>query len=443
MEKETKQRGKKLAETKCNANLTSTLNDIDLRMKNLEQSLNTTSNLNDLRSVKEALKQNNDLKKQISVELVLVSDLLKTDNKQLNDVNNKLSVDTAVKEYEQKFKALNPYLEQKQKELEVNLNLQQLLFDVDEELKWINQSKRQIEIMFSGMPQSLFEAMNLTKKQAELERSVQVNHKPSIERLIEQSNSLLKAEQTVLKDQPSANELKNKATKLEHQWSELANLNQSKKVLLNNCLNEQEKLEQLAQISLGLAEKTPIISSIQSEIQSLKDETVLNKYTVKLSQLELDLNGYKKVLNDIEKNHQIEKPSSNVERKLSETNTQLAEMQLQIVENKKQLELKQSAIEFEREATDLIQWLNEKRQKTQSEDYGQDYEHLLQLQAKFTALKDEIKVFEEPRLERIRKLSTTLLNAKTSESKQIRKRWDEIKVLRDILELSVPFHSLI
>ena len=120
-------------------------------------------------------------------------------------------------------------------------------------------------------------------------------------------------------------------------------------------------------------------------------------------------------------------------------------MQSQIEDSKQKLEMKQSAIEFEREATDLIQWLNEKRQKLiQSDsDYGQDYEHLLQLQAKFNALKDEIKVFEEPRLERIRMLSTELLNAKSPESKQIRKRWDDIKVLRDLLNQEIQSRDII
>ena len=45
LEQETKLRGKQLAETKMNANLTGYLNDIDMRMKNLEQSLNKNYNL--------------------------------------------------------------------------------------------------------------------------------------------------------------------------------------------------------------------------------------------------------------------------------------------------------------------------------------------------------------------------------------------------------------
>jgi spectrin beta len=443
LELETKTRGKRLAETKSSVSLTSSLNDIDTRMKNLEQSLNTTYNLNDLRSVKEALKKNNDLKKQICVELDLVTDLTKSDSKLLTYITDKASIETAVKEYVNKFKALNPLLEQRQKELETNLVLQQLIFDIDEELKWIDQSKRQIEIMFSVMPKSLFEAQSLTKRQAELERSIQVNHKPNIEKLVEQSVVLLK--ESMLVEQPSAQELKNKIQKLETQWIELAKLNAAKQFILNDCLNEQENLEQLAQVSLGLAEKQPLLAHIQQEIPLLKDETVLSKNSAKLSQLELDLNGYQLVINDLNKaiNQSSQKASANVERKLEETSAQLKEMQQQIEDNKQKLLTKNSAIEFEREATDLIQWLNEKRQKAQSEDYGQDYEHLILIQAKFNALKDEIRVFEEPRLERIRKLSTELLNLKSPDSKQIRKRWDEIKVLRDILDQEIQHRDAI
>ena len=59
---------------------------------------------------------------------------------------------------------LNPLLEKKQAELEKNLNIQQLLFDIDEELKWIEQSGRQIEVVTAQMPQTLFEATNISKK---------------------------------------------------------------------------------------------------------------------------------------------------------------------------------------------------------------------------------------------------------------------------------------
>lgn len=442
LEQEAKLRGKKLAETKMSANLTSYLNDIDMRMKNLEQSLNKNYNLNDLRSVKEALKQNNDLKKQVSVELDLVSDFTKSDSKLLaaKDMNNKSSIEAAIKEYANKFKALNPYLEQKQKELEFHLVLQQLLFDTDEELKWIEQSRQQIGIIFAVLPKTLFEAQNLTRKQTDLERSIQMNHKPTIEKLIEQSDDLLSKSN-------DANELKLKKQQLESEWTQLTQLNEQKKLLLNDCLNEQEKLEKINQISLGLLDKMPVLTHIQSEIPILKDEIHLNKNSSRLSQLELDLNGFKKMLNEIEQELKINKEETTlaVNDKLNETNTQINEMQSQIEDSKQKLEMKQSAIEFEREATDLIQWLNEKRQKLiQSDsDYGQDYEHLLQLQAKFNALKDEIKVFEEPRLERIRMLSTELLNAKSPESKQIRKRWDDIKVLRDLLNQEIQSRDII
>lgn len=196
LENEALSKGKYLKDKKDKADLSATLSDVDTRMKNLEDSLNTKYNTGDLRSVKEALKKHDDLRKQLEVEVDLVRDLSKVDSNQLNRSNsnqNQLATENAVREYLNKFNLLNPLIEQKQNQLEVDLEEQQLIFDMNEELKLIEQSKKQIEIITSQLPMSLLEAQNACKKQAELERSIG-NKQPIIERMCEQVENLLKKE---------------------------------------------------------------------------------------------------------------------------------------------------------------------------------------------------------------------------------------------------------
>ncbi len=126
-------------------------------------------------------------------------------------------------------------------------------------------------------------------------------------------------------------------------------------------------------------------------------------------------------------------PSNVLEKKYSETKAELKDMEQQIKERKRLLSLQLEALEFEHESLELIQKMNEKRQQAQSEDYGQDYEHLTIIRAKFVTLTDEVKSFEQ-RLNRVRKLSADLLNAKFAESKHVHKRMDELKATRELLD---------
>ena len=304
LEREAQVKGKNLQETKDKADLSASLSDVDSRMKNLEDNLNTKYNNGDLRSVKEALKKQNGLRKQLSVEVDLLSDLSKVDTKSQssrhmvsplhsaqNQEKNKVATENAVREYLQKFKLLNPLIEQKQTQLEVDLETLQLVFDMNEELKWIEQSKKQMAILTTTMPNSLFEAQNVNKKQAELERSVH-NHKPIIEKISEQVQALLMNQNPALANDGRQAELEAKCKEMEEAWDEILKVNELKKLALVECLSEQEAMDELSQIFQSITEKLPLIESTNVEAMSGKDEAVLNKHLVKLDQLEADLKGY-------------------------------------------------------------------------------------------------------------------------------------------------------
>ncbi len=106
------------------------------------------------------------------------------------------------------------------------------------------------------------------------------------------------------------------------------------------------------------------------------------------------------------------------------------------------LRLQQEALEFGREATDLLQWISEKRAQAQSDDYGQDFEHLALINAKFQALRDEVRSCEEARVASVRRLSANLLAAKSPEAKAIRRRLDEVKAARELLEEALQTREL-
>lgn len=195
LEAEAKLRSKQLHEVKNKADLDSKLSNVETRVKNLQSELSKTYNTTDLRSTKDALKKHTELKKQIAIEMDLLNDLNKVENVKLTRQSSgpdsaKENLKNAVKIYMNTFTMLNPQLEKKQQELENEFKIQKLLFDIEEEIKWINQSVRQIELMTNTVPKTLFEANNLNKKLNELDRLILNNHKPTVEKLIEQSNKI-------------------------------------------------------------------------------------------------------------------------------------------------------------------------------------------------------------------------------------------------------------
>ena len=201
---------------------------------------------------------------------------------------NKRALQNAVSEYMIKFQLLNPLLEKKQAQLEQNLNVQQLLFDIDEELKWIEQSQRQIGVITSQAPQTLFDATNTSKKLTELDRLIANNHKPTVEKLLAQCEKFKEVHN---------DELTAKSSKLKHDWEELLSVCELKKSSSNLAVVEQQDLDQLNQICLAINEKKTLIQNA-TIASSAKDALVINKHLGKLNQLEHDLKGFKDIIRE-------------------------------------------------------------------------------------------------------------------------------------------------
>lgn len=190
-----------------------------------------------------------------------------------------------IDEYAAKFNALTPLLEQKQRELEKILVFKQILFELDEQLKWINQTSRQLELTTAKPAQTLFDATNTHKKVCDLERSLLNNHKPNVDKLLNQSKLLL-GSTTSHEDQ-----LAIRTDQLETEWLRLLRDVEQQRLMTARALSEQQCLDEINQIVASLNEKWLIIES-NSVIQSSPDETLLNKHLAKLNQLKDDLKGY-------------------------------------------------------------------------------------------------------------------------------------------------------
>jgi len=81
--------------------------------------------------------------------------------------------------------------------------------------------------------------------------------------------------------------------------------------------------------------------------------------------------------------------------------------------------------EYFLESRELEQWIKEQEQAAASEDYGQDYEHLLLLQAKFNDFKHRIEAGSE-RFNQCEELARKLITNESPYIQDIEKRQEQL-----------------
>lgn len=81
--------------------------------------------------------------------------------------------------------------------------------------------------------------------------------------------------------------------------------------------------------------------------------------------------------------------------------------------------------EYFLESRELEQWIKEQEQAAASEDYGQDYEHLLILQAKFNDFKHRIEAGSE-RFNQCEDLARKLITNESPYIQDIEKRQEQL-----------------
>lgn len=81
--------------------------------------------------------------------------------------------------------------------------------------------------------------------------------------------------------------------------------------------------------------------------------------------------------------------------------------------------------EYFLESRELEQWIKEQEQAAASEDYGQDYEHLLILQAKFNDFKHRIEAGSE-RFNQCEELARKLITNESPYIQDIEKRQEQL-----------------
>lgn len=243
------------------------------------------------------------------------------------------------------------------------------VFELDAEIQWINEHLPAATSNEIG--QNLHQAQSLHKKHKKLQAEI-TGHEPTIRRTLNSGQSLI--------DQNHSEEQKVRelCEVVEGAWNNLEEKADIRAKKLDLSLKAQQYLSEAGEIETWLGEKTNVLKSTDFG----RDRDSATKLLTKHKAIELELDTYSGIITEMGHTAGTMIASNHPDSKLIAAKQQLIEKMfksLQRLCGQRQIRLMESMYRHEYfvESAELELWIKELEQAASSEDYGQDYEHLL------------------------------------------------------------------
>ncbi len=161
-------------------------------------------------------------------------------------------------------------------------------------------------------------------------------------------------------------------------WSDLEDKASDRARKLELSLKAQQYLSEAGEIETWLGERNNVLKSTDYG----RDRDSATKLLTKHKTIELELDTYSGIISEMGHTAAQMVSHQHPDSKLIASKQQLIEKMfksLQRLAGQRQMRLMESMYrhEYFLESTELEQWIREQEQAASSEDYGQDYEHLL------------------------------------------------------------------
>nr|XP_042906281.1 spectrin beta chain, non-erythrocytic 2 isoform X2 [Parasteatoda tepidariorum] len=360
-------------------------NSVEQILKKLNELIKAVSSTNygkDLRSVKSLIKDLETVENEKSSLLPKISLLVGQGNQLIEANCEEEAIQKLLTKMTNKSDELEKPLAERRQKLETCLKFYQFKSDVEREQTWISEQM----VLLSTVPviRNLLDAQKFQKKIGNLELAIE-NHKAVIENLQEKVLLLVTEDECPVDvTQPSI--------LMKEQWTQLLKEFNTQKEKANISYKAQSFYSEAADIDAWIAEKLEILTNADYG----KDEDAVIKLLTKHKALELEIDSYKGLVDElgnqaenlIESNH----PDSKIiKNRMDVINQEMKNLQkLCTVKRQKLLESK-SRYEFENETEELKEWIAEQIEIAASEDYGEDYEHVLVLNQNFEFFKTRVE----------------------------------------------------
>ncbi|NXN96468.1 SPTN5 protein, partial [Rhinopomastus cyanomelas] len=412
------ERGDKLRQAGQQEQLMELLQDAKRKIEKIEKVLQESGTGHDLRSSRDLLKQHRQLENEARELAHKINSIVSHARKMATSHFDSQRILNETQKYLQRFESLQSPLDERRKLLEASVDLYEFYHYHDMEVNWINE--RFPTAHSNSFGKSLDLAQILLQKHKELQAEVNA-HKQQVQRVLDKGRTM------VVVQHPSAQKINEKCQELVTAWQGLEKACEERMKLLQHSVAFQEYLLNTSDLEAWIAEKYPLVTSKDYG----KDEDGTRKLLKKHKALEHEIAIYQDMMKELSESAQtlplvgsiqyveVDAPKEQVHSRLQE---------LQEIAAARGKKLGETLIlhEFLREYEDLQDWITQQKQTASSEDYGNDYEHVLQLCAKFNTFRHQLEAAGK-RVGACQRLADNLLGHGHSASWEIRQKQKELR----------------
>ncbi|XP_051647894.1 spectrin beta chain, non-erythrocytic 5 isoform X2 [Manacus candei] len=412
------ERGDKLRQAGQQEQLMELLQDAKKKIEKIEKVLQEPETGHDLRSSRNLLKQHRQLENE-TYELAEKMNAIVSHARKMatNHFDSQRILDETQK-YLKRFESLEAPLYERRKLLEAAVDLYEFYHYHDMELNWINEHLAIAHSTNCG--KSLDVAQNLLQKHKELQAEVTA-HKQQVQRVLDKGKTMVAGQH------PSPQKISEKCQELVTAWQGLEKSCEERMKQLQHSVGFQEFLVNTSDLEAWIAEKYPLVTSKDYG----KDEDGTLKLIKKHKALEHEIAIYQDLMKELSESAQSLPlvgfiQYTEVDAPKEQVRSRLQELQELSAARGKKLDETLVLHEFVREYEDLEDWITQQKQTASSEDYGNDYEHVLQLCARYDTFRHQLEAAGK-RVVAFQQLADHLLSCDHSGSQEIRQMQKELR----------------
>lgn len=364
------EKGRRLEQASLQREHNKNIEDAKKKLGELESIMQSRQVGTDLRSCKDLMNKHQLLEADILLWEQKIDELVQTSDEMAHeghfDANN---IKNETKNLQNQFKNLKDPVEKRRAALDESLKFHKYVFEIDSELQWINE--RLPAASSDTMGQNLYQAQSMDKKHKKLQAEI-VGHQPVITKALVLGQSLIE------QNHPESKSAEDSSAELEKAWNNLQEKAGERAKKLELSLKAQQYLSDAGEIETWLGEKNNILKSTDYG----RDRDSATKLLTKHKTIELELDTYSAIIQEMGHTAQLMVTSKHPDSKAIASKQQMIEKMLKSLQKlatQRQVRLMESLYrhEYFAESADLENWIKEQEQAVNSEDYGQDYEHLL------------------------------------------------------------------
>ncbi|XP_053623069.1 spectrin beta chain, non-erythrocytic 2 isoform X2 [Plodia interpunctella] len=314
-------------------------------------------------------------------------------------------------------RALQPINNQRRAKLEASLRFHKFAAEVAGELDWI--SERHAGLAADPAPADLHAAQVAVKKHSKL-RAELAGRLPHIDKLLKQ------ARERARESESDKDKIENLCSNLEQAHAEASAAAEARVVRLENALRAQQVMHDADEVDSWLADKAAALASADVGQHRHRATQLLTRHKA----VELELDTYAAIVSEMGHAVSVMAGGGHPEGKALVARQALLAASLARLQRRaaaRQHALLESVCrhEYLAESSELEDWIKEQYAAASSEDYGQDYEHLLILRSKFEELRHRVESGAE-RFNQCEELAKKLLASDSPHIADIERRQEAL-----------------